>query len=419
MAAIISIAVGAIGTMVGTAIGAAIGGTILGISAATIGGIIGAGLAGGVLSWAQGGEFGKGFLMGAAGGAIGAFAKAGIGALSGGGGAAGGVAEGAAAGAEGAATTGALEGVGATGGLEGITSAGGEAAATGVTEAAGGGFSMDALTGGTGLTADSMGGMSAVPTEAGGFSMGAATSGDLDMYGLGASTFDQAAQAPTTSNLNSMAMNQGNLTQGNMTTPTTGGFNADPTQSSYGLTDSSKLMNMDYGNEATTGGTEGFGTAPEAGSYSMSYDANTGSPVGGGSVLNKSDNWLGETLGMKEGSTAKLAKGGLEYLYKNYQTDKLAREVNKLKPMTFEEYASQFTDPGAYRQASATMAKGGRTGTLPALLARMKNEARGKYAGYLQPQQEKYLAGQAGIANQRTQNLGGLLATLGSTGMGM
>lgn len=413
MAAIISIAVGAIGTMVGTAIGAAIGGTILGISAATIGGIIGAGLAGGVLSWAQGGEFGKGFLMGAAGGAIGAFAKAGIGALSGGGGAAGGVAEGAAAGAEGAATTGALEGVGATGGLEGITSASGDLIGEGAASL-GEGSAQLGTSGGIGMGTAASG--TAGVADASGFSLDSLGGAGLDAY---SGSVGGAANIPDTSNLNSMSMNQGNLTQGNLTTPTTGGFNADPTQSSYGLTDSSKLLSMDYGGETTAGGTEGFGSAPEAGSYSMSSDANTGSPVGGGSVLNKSDNWLGENLGMKSGSTAKLAKGGLEYLYKNYQTDKLAREVNKLKPMTFEEYASQFTDPGAYRQASATMAKGGRTGTLPALLARMKNEARGKYAGYLQPQQEKYLAGQAGIANQRTQNLGGLLTTLGSTGMGM
>ena len=413
MAAIISIAVGAIGTMVGTAIGAAIGGTILGISAATIGGIIGAGLAGGVLSWAKGGDFGKGFLMGAAGGAIGAFAKAGIGAMSSGAGeAAGGVAEGAAAGAEGAATTGTLEGIGTTSGLEGVTSAGAEGAATGATE---GGFSMDALTGGTGLTSDAA--ATAVPGETGGFSLGAATAGDLDSYGLGASTFDTGATTQPTGGLNNMAQNQGNMVQGNMNTPTTGGFNADPTSSTYGLTDSSKLMSADYGSTPTAA--EGFGTAPEAGSYSMSYDQGTGAPVGGGSMLEKSDNWLGENLGMKSGSTAKLAKGGLEYLYKNYQTDKLAREVNKLKPMTFEEYASQFSDPGAYRTAAATMAKGGRTGTLPALLARMRNETRGKYAGYLQPQQERYLAGQSGIANQRTQNMGGLLSTLGSTGMGM
>lgn len=409
MAAIISIAVGAIGTMVGTAIGASIGGTILGISAATIGGVIGAGIAGGVLSWAQGGEFGKGFLMGAAGGAIGAFAKAGIGALSGGAETAGGVVEG----AEGATTTGALEGIGTTGGLEGISSsAGGDLLGEGAATL-GEGSAQLGTTGGIGMGTAASGTAGAV--DASGFSLDSLGGAGFDAYnaaGAGVPTAD-------TSTLNGMALNQGNLTQGNMTTPTAGGFNADPTQSDYGLTDSSKLMSMNYGGETATSGAEGFGTAPEAGSYPMSYDANTGSPVGGGSVLEKSDNWLGENLGMKEGSTAKLAKGGLEYLYKNYQTDKLAREVNKLKPMTFEEYASQFTDPGAYRQAAATMAKGGRTGTLPALLARMKNEARGKYAGYLQPQQEKYLAGKAGIANMNTQNLGGLLTTLGSTGMGM
>lgn len=402
MAAIISIAVGAVGAMVGTAVGAAIGGTILGISAATIGGVIGAGLAGGLLSSYNGGDFGKGFLMGAAGGAIGAFAKAGIGALTGGAAEAGMTgAESAIAGAEGA-TTGALEGLGTTAGLEGISTAPVE-----------GGFSMDALTGGAGEAA--AGGMSAVPEAAGGFSLADLTSGSADFSGMGASTFDTGAAQPSTTSggLNSMALTQGNMTQGNMTSPTAGGFNVDPAESSYGLTGSDKLMSMDYGSGPSAA--EGFGTVPEAGSAPMSYDAGTS---GGGGMLERSDAWLGEKLGMDPGSTAKLGKGGLEYLYKNYQTDKLSREVNKLKPMTFEQYASQFTDPGAYKQAAATMAKGGRTGTLPALLARMKNEARGKYAGYLQPQQEKYLSGQAGLSNMRTQNLGGLMQTLGSTGIG-
>jgi len=404
MAAIISIAVGFVGAAVGTAIGAAIGGTILGIAATTIGAVIGAGVAGGLLSMARGGDFGKGFLVGAVGAGIGSFASS---VFGGAGGAAEGLAEGATAAADGTTTASMMAAQGgaefAPDALAAATGDIGQAAATSGIETAGG------VAGDTGLNAT--------------------VSGMGDTAATAPSLADTTSGSMTTTPQPTPGMD------GNMATSTAGGFSGAeaglPVAQSGGLSsiwDASGASNpSSYSLGASDAGGGGAIEGMSAQGGGMSFDPNQGASVpmeqgsGGGleGMMGKSDAWLGENLGMPKGSTSKLAAGGLEYLMKNYQANKVERQVNKLKPLTFEEYRQQFSNPDDYKVAANNMARAGRTGTLPVLLARMNQNVRGKYAGYLPGAQAQQVQGQAGIANMKTQNLNSLFNTLGQTGMGV
>lgn len=370
MAAIISIAVGFAGAAVGSAIGAAIGGTILGISAATIGGVIGAGIAGGLLSMARGGEFGRGFLMGAGGAAVGAFASS----FFGGAGAAGDMAEGATQAADGTTTAAMLEG---QGGADFAPDALSGDMASGVTEAGAAGAGGEIAAGGIDPTM-------AQPSPMGTGDIAATSGQPLDQ------TVSQAAQG------SSYNVGDGNLF-GNAAETTAQGLE----QTVSGANAPSSYM-------------ESAGAmAPE--SYSMDASGSNpsvpleGSSEGGiGGMIKSSDAWLQENLGAPQGSTARLALGGMDALMKNYQTNKLEREANKMAPLTFEQFKQQHFDPNKYRIASNQMARSGHTGTLPALLARMNQGAQEAYSKYLPGAQEANYNRRQGIAAARTAGLSNL-----------
>lgn len=378
MAAIISMAVGFVGAAVGTAVGAAIGGTILGISAATIGAVIGAGVAGGLLSMARGGDFGKGFLIGAVGAGIGSYASSVFGGASG-------AAEGVAGAADGTASavSGAVEGTtaaaaplaadAATAAVGDIGTSALEAAAPAATEGAA--FSLGDL--------GASGGMSAVPAAEGSFSLA----------GLGGEASGAMMTPTPTPGLEGVASTVGGFTDA--------GFNVgfDGAQlgtSGGGLSNPAPTGSFGDGGGAA-GGMEGIGGQPAA------YD-----PVAASS--NSSGGFSLDNIGLDASGAKKLAMGGLDSMMKMYQTNKLEREVNKQKPMTFEQFQAQYSDPDAYRYAAENMARAGRTGSLPVLLARMKNNVRGKYAGYLPGAQQQYLNNQAGIASAKSGALTNLFS---------
>ena len=396
---IVAVVVGAIGTAVGTAIGTAIGGTILGVSAATIGGVIGAGIAGGALAAATGGSFGKGFLMGAAGSALGSFLKGGLGDTIG----------------------------GATQAADGTTVAGMLA------EQGGAEFAPDAFSsmGDLGATGASVG-----LGELGG--VGVDSTGGVETFGLGDTAIPEGTpigtEAPSwEAGLQDIA-NQtqfGDLSGGtdlassagfNAQTPVTG----NDIYSNYipGSDSNSPLLSSDYSfspevsSASPTAGTldnigQGYVQPPDGTTTSQMLQSQ-GMPLeapkqgGLGGMFKSSDAWLKNTLGQNAPSTGKLLMGGGQYLMDKYQTDKLARQAKGLAPMSFEEYKTQFTNPQDYRTASAKLAQSGRTGTLPALLARMNERARQGYAGYLPGAQEKYLGVKADIAGARSRSLGNL-----------
>jgi len=396
---LVAIAVGVIGSMAGAAVGAAIGGTILGIGAATVGAAIGAGLAGGILASATGGSFGKGFLMGAVGSAVGSYFKG-----------FGGVGEGAADAAS-----------GATQFADGTTTAGMLAEQGGATLEAGGGIveGMDAASAMGDITtgADAMaGGMSSVPTPEGGFSL----------EGIGTQQGGMSVAPPDSNSLGTMFGDTG----GASLDPTSSlaqsaGFNA-PTPTTptdaYSMTPGSQLdaptMSSDYSSAApsnTPTAIEGINTAPQQGSYDMSNmgEAPAVPTNQGTGMLEQSDGWLQNTFGKSAPSTGKLLMGGGQYLLDKYNIDKQAKLAKGLAPMSFEQYQQQFTNPQDYRNASHQLAQSGRTGTLPALLARMKERARQGYAGYLPGAREKNYDAQAGIQANRNASLSRMFSGFG------
>jgi len=154
---------------------------------------------------------------------------------------------------------------------------------------------------------------------------------------------------------------------------------------------------------------------PVEGSYPMSY-AESAAPAatqesgGLGGMFKSSDAWLKDNLGMPKGSTGKLLMGGADSLMKMYEANKMERRVKGMAPLSFEQFQSQYSDPNAYKVAANRMAKSGRTGTLPVLLARMKNDVRGKYASYLPGAQQQQLNNEAGVSALKTSSLNNLFA---------
>lgn len=409
---LIAVVVGAIGTAVGTAIGTAIGGTILGVSAATIGGVIGAGIAGGVLAAATGGSFGKGFLMGAGGAALGGFLKAGLGDTVG-----GSQLGGATQAADGTTTAQMLAAQGgadfAPDALSGMGDLGATGATTGLGELGGAGATSGAETFGLGEITAPVG----TPIDS------AAT----NSYGLGNLASDATQSATTQTGTSPFSLSTMGTDTGSIpaTTPSFGG---DQFSTTPGMTSSSPLLSSDYsfspettGTTATgTGGLENIGSASPTGTPSVSMD-NAGTPqvqttqapsqgLGGTikNMANTSDQWLKNTFGQGAPTTGKLLMAGGQALYDKYQTDKLQRQSQGLAPLSFEEYQRQFTNPDDYRTASRQLAQSGRTGTLPALLARMNERARQGYASYLPGAKQQYLGTTADIASARSRSLGNL-----------
>lgn len=401
MAFIVSIAVGAIGAAIGTAIGAAIGGTILGISIATIGGVIGAGIAGGILSSVRGGSFGEGFLKGAVGGIIGSFASSAFGA-------AGGAATQA---ADGTTTAGMLAAQGgaefAPDALSGLGDLGSTGAVSGLGEIGGAGgvetFALDQMAAPVGTPIDAAGN---VIGNGSGFDVGLS-----DTINNSAMGFDPATQG-------NMSLSQGNLTAPQATS----GFNTEPTSlgNQFNSAPDTAASGGDYGGAAapTAPGSslENIGASQQPVAPTEGVAASTGQEGFGGGVkkmFNTSDEWLKNTLGKGAPSTGKLLLGGAQYLMDRYNISKQQRQAQGLAPMSFEEYSQNYTDPGAYRNASENMARGGRTGTLPLLLARLKNDTRGKYAGYLPGAKREYYDVQQGVQANKNASLSRLFNGIG------
>lgn len=412
MAFVISIAVGIIGTAIGTAIGAAIGGTILGISIATIGGVIGAGIAGGLLSTARGGEFGKGFLTGAVGGIVGNFAKVAF----------GGVAGAATQAADGTTTAAMLA---AQGGAEFAPDAFSGLGDLGATGAVSGLGEIGGTLGTTTFALDQMAAPVGTPIGATGEAI---SSGD---FGTGLSdTANNAAMGFDPNSHGNMSLSQGNLAAPQAPS----GFNTGATSLSNQFNSAPDITasSGDYGGGATSTApatleTMGGATQGPDGTLSSGMLAGQGgaefappteqTPMGfGGGIkkmFNTSDAWLKDTLGQGAPSTGKLLMGGGQYLMDQYNLSKQQRQAKGLAPMSFEEFSQNYTDPDAYRNASENMARGGRTGMLPLLLARMQNDARGKYASYLPGAKEKYYDVQAGVQANRNASLGRMFNGMG------
>jgi len=106
--------------------------------------------------------------------------------------------------------------------------------------------------------------------------------------------------------------------------------------------------------------------------------------------------------------------GGIDAYMKNREASKLNQMVNQNAPMSYQQFEQQYSDPNAYKLAANQMARSGRTGTLPVLLARMRNATRGKYAGYLPGAQQQHLENKAAVGNMRQGALGSLFRPVAS-----
>jgi hypothetical protein len=423
---LVAVVVGVIGSAVGTAVGAAIGGTLLGVGAATIGGIIGAGIAGGLVSKMSGGSFGKGFLMGAVGGAVGKFLSGGLGETL---------------------------GAGATGG--------GDTVASMLAEQGGAEFAPNALDSvswgagdmGQGIVADSgveTFGLGETPALEGGpmdelffeqnYPRPESADFNVDMTDPSKVGLFQADQ-----NMNLMA----NIEQGadlgygfdKAAYSAQGGLSAEPFSYTQAPAEPGSFSLENIGAPASTpaaGGLEGVGQATEAGSLfqnepllskDVPYGQNatwTSSTQPAAPIVNRgttqpwtnkvsnmatnSDDWLNRTFGTPKGTVGKMAMGGadsLMKLYGAYQQDQL---VKGTKPLSFEDFQKQYSNEADYRQAASVMGRQGRTGALPALLARMKQRDRNAYANYLPNARQQYVNNKANVNQAYTGALHNLFA---------
>lgn len=395
MAVVVSAVVGFVGAAAGAAIGTAVFGTaVLGtvagvaITAGFIGGVIGAGIAGGLLSMARGGDFGKGFLIGAGGAAIGGFLA---GAFDGATGAAASTGEATAAGVEGG-VAGSTAPV-----LDGVTSS----AATGAEAAAVSEIGTAATTGGTEAALN--GTMSSVPAAEGAF--------NLESLGATGGMSSVPAGVEGGFSLDALGANAGGQAAGSMLGPqaTIPGVDVPNTEGGFTGGEPSSLNNADlnnaiYGDEGGLGpsGLESINTAqaaPESWTpdqSSMTYEK----PFSLGDLVPE----------MSKSDYAKLAMGTVDSAMKYREAGKLNKLVNANKPMTFEQFKTQYSDPNAYRYAAENMARAGRTGGLPVLLARMNNNIRGKYQDYISGANQQFLQNKAGIAGARSGALTNLFS---------
>lgn len=402
MAAIISIAVGAAGAFVGSAIAGTIftsGATLFGIAATTIGGVIGAGIAGGLLNMARGGEFGKGFLTAAVGTAMGYAAGHFFGGATG---AAEGVG-GATQLADGTTQAAMLE---SQGGLEFAQNALSGDMATGVAEAglAGAGGEIAATAANAPVTQISPMGSGEVATTIGQpleqtLTQAGSSATVPSVYESGqGSIFGQESILPNWADYNVPGLEQ-IVSGGSASAPASfsepvfsGGGTVIPPD---GTTTAAMLESQggaDFAPNALEGG--------DASKWSL------------GNMIKSSDAWLEKNLGAPKGSTAKLALGGIDAMMKNYQTNKMEREANNMAPLSFEQFKQQYYTPDKWKLAANQLARSGHTGTLPTLLARMNQEAQGKYASYLPEEQRQNYLRRQGILNMRQANMSAAIRPL-------
>lgn len=397
-------------TIVVGAIAKAAGASLLMTAVAT-------GVAGGVVSMAMGGSFGDGFKTGAIGGLASGLFSAGMSAFGGAGDAVGG----ATIAADGTTTA---EMLAAQGGAEfapDAFSGMGDIGATGASVGFGELGGTDAI---SGAETYGLGGIDApVGTELGAappaWEQGLQDTVNMDQFGV----MSEGASLASSAGFNAAPTSSLGTDQFSMT-PDMGG-------DSFLSSPDASYAPQSVGTEGvggTSGGLDNIGQVDT--NYNLSQGTSSGSALGSpivpdaagqtinnstglGGMFKTSDAWLKNTFGQSAPSTSKLLMGGGQALYDKYQIDKQARQAKGMAPMSFEEYQRQFTNPQDYRNASAKLAQSGRTGTLPALLARMNERARQGYASYLPGAKEKQYEREAGIQANRNASLSRLFGGLG------
>ena len=371
----VAIVISSVGASLGTA---AFAGTAL----AAYGGMIGAGIAGGMMSMSQGGDFGKGFLMGA----VGNFVGGQIGGLFGG-----------------AAT-------------EGLSESAFQAAD--YANLAGQGLDAAAIGQNMGAAASNWGGV------LGDISSGAAS-------GLGDVASGTTAGLNEMNLTDSQFMNEtGNLPLNTMNTEAVDSnvFNNTNTGEALAWDDYSGVQTP-YNDAATinpqatypgsngpdlSSGLENVAVQP---SESSVGDFSTGAE--GPGFMDRMKGWVSDSdaklaqFGMPKGSSVMGLAGIGQYMMGNYETYKAEQIAKGMRPLTLEEFQNKMYNSNDYKQAANSMAKSGRTGTLPTLLARMKQQSSMDYTKNYQPTaNENWWNVNANISRQRTNNLGNLTQPL-------
>ena len=365
----VAIVISSVGASLGTA---AFAGTAL----AAYGSMIGAGIAGGMMSMSQGGDFGKGFLMGA----VGNFVGGQIGGMFGG---AEGLTQNAMLSAQEAGFSGAdLASWGGTAGADGISAA----------------LNYQDFAEAPGITGD--------------MSSGNAGFGEMNLT-------------------DSQFMNEtGNLPLNTMNTGAVDGNVINNTNTGEALAwDDYSSVQTPYNNASTidpqatypgsngpdlSSGLENVAVQP---SESSVGDFSTGAE--GPGFMDRMKGWVSDSdaklaqFGMPKGSSVMGLAGIGQYMMGNYETYKAEQIAKGMRPLTLEEFQNKMYNSNDYKQAANSMAKSGRTGTLPTLLARMKQQSSMDYTKNYQPTaNENWWNVNANISRQRTNNLGNLTQPL-------
>ena len=395
----VAIVVSSIGASLGTA---AFAGTAL----AAYGGMIGAGIAGGMMSMSQGGDFGKGFLMGA----VGNFVGGQIGGMFGG-------AEGLSESAFQAADYANLAGQGldaaaigqnmgaAAGNWGGVLGDMSSAISSGMGEIT---IPNSEVAANFGTSPD---GSMPVSYEEG---MGVGLNGDyykpqtvegtMEPWSLGGEQGNGVTTYPFDE-----AVNNPLATTPTQTPPTLQDIVSTPTNSYDPMGGDSSLNYGGY----EPGSLENV-TAQSGGNTAGSFGTPTQS-----SFIDRMKGWVSDSdaklaqFGMPKGSSVMGLAGIGQYMMGNYETYKAEQIAKGMRPLTLEEFQNKMYNSNDYKQAANSMAKSGRTGTLPTLLARMKQQSSMDYTKNYQPTaNENWWNVNANISRQRTNNLGNLTQPL-------
>ena len=400
--------IGIVVSFVGSQIGVALLGEALG---ATLAGAIGAGVASGAFAESQGGDFGKGFLMGAGGSLVGAGINSAFGSVGG---------------ATGSLTSPTVDSMFADQ-MSGFTNAGDLSGASGWGDTIG-----SSGTAGFGTSAYDPSGYDLSGT------------GDLSLQ-----PFNDPLQGgtPTSSTPmfddQMMGVNSGfnldNLSgQNYANTFTNVDINSNPSLTSTpdylsvddmspAKTKYTGLDNLTSQNPAQTGASTqpatGLGDIAKNQSV-LTSDANP-VPIIDKSVqgttpsfmdkvqglVSSSDQYLNKSFGLPKGSTMMGAMGIASYMQDSYNTYKMEQIAKGLKPMSLEEFTNSYYNPNDYKAAANTMAKAGHTGTLPVLMARMNSQAGSDYAkNYLPNAQSNWWNANAQIGQAKSNAVGNLTA---------
>jgi len=411
---VIGIAFTAIGSSIGTA---AFAGTAL----AGVGGYIGAGVAGGLFAESQGGSFGKGFLMSA----VGSWAGAQLGEAFGGiGGGAGDMSEAAFQAADYANLAGQGLNAGAIG--QNMGAAAGNWGGVNAAAMAGmGDFSANDFAGVTGEIAPAAGEIGM--TDSGEFAPVDKTAWEMESSyvpgkGLVINT-DHMGTPTTNGSFNNpyqgpeVLSTAARIPEGEALAWDDYSAIQKPHQAGYGLNDFAyENANLEGASTASSAPTLENIASPDA------APASGGNPAGvfdRPGYMDKLKGWMGDTdsklaqFGMPKGSTAVGMLGAGQYLMGNYETYKAEQIAQGMKPMTLAEYQNKMYNENDYKSAANSMAKAGRTGTLPVLLARMKQQSSMDYnKNYLPNANQNWWNTNANVSNMRMSNLGNLTKPL-------